>query len=266
MYDFHIHSDFSIDSKAPMESIVKSAIDKNLKTICFTDHVDFEATKEKLDLMFRPLDYFRDINKVKYKYKDKIEILSGVEIGMQPHLKDRYYDFINAYGFDFVIMSIHSIEGMDIFYDFASSNLSPEETLNIYYDEILNNLRVFDEFDVLGHIDFIDRYTSDFDLNRKYNQFMEKIEEILKLIIDKGKGIEINTGALRYGLDNVHPKPQILKLYKDLGGEIITIGSDAHIADHVGYEYKATEKLLREIGFKYLYLFRERRKFPIQIL
>ena len=172
MYDFHIHSDFSIDSKAPMESIVKSAIDKNLRTICFTDHVDFEATKEKLDLMFRPLDYFRDINRVKYKYKEQIEILSGVEIGMQPHLSNRYYDFINAYGFDFVIMSIHSIEGMDIFYDFASSELGPEDTLNLYYDEILKNLSVFDEFDVLGHIDFIDRYINDFDVNTKYNQFM----------------------------------------------------------------------------------------------
>jgi len=266
MYDFHIHSDFSIDSRAPMESIVKTAIEKNLKTICFTDHVDFEATKEKLDLMFRPLDYFRDINRVKYKYKDQLEILSGVEIGVQPHLKDRYYDFINAYGFDFVIMSVHSIEGMDLFYDFVSTDVSPEETLNMYYDEVLNNLKTYDDFDVLGHIDFIDRYVLDYDVSKKYGIFMEKIEEILKIIINKGKGIEINTGALRYGLNTIHPKPQILQLYKDLGGDILTIGSDAHVAAHVGYESKSTEKMLREVGFKYIYIYRERSKYPIQIL
>lgn len=265
MYDFHVHSDFSLDSKTPMESIVKTSIEKNLRAICFTDHVDFEATKEKIDLMFRPLDYFRDINRVKYTYKDKIEVLAGVEIGMQPHLADRYSKFISDHGFDFVIMSIHAIDSKDIFLEFDKMELSQGEIINRYYDSVLDCIDSFDDYDVLGHLDYIDRYLFTDGTPIKYDFYMDKIEVILKKLIDKGKGIEVNTGGLRYNLDSFHPKPQILRLYKDLGGEIITIGSDSHTIHHIGYEYKQTEKALRDLGFKYIYIFRGRKKFPIQI-
>ncbi|MDX9916535.1 MAG: histidinol-phosphatase HisJ family protein [Gudongella sp.] len=265
MYDFHIHSDFSIDSKTPMEKIALAAIDKNLRAICFTDHVDFEATADKIDLMFRPLDYFRDINRVKYKYRDKIEILAGVEIGMQPHLTERYQKFISDYGFDFVIMSIHSIDGKDIFFDFNDMDISADEILLKYYNSVLDSVKSFDDFDVLGHLDFIDRYLLIRQENFRYDAVMDVIKNILMILIEKGKGLEVNTGGLRYGLSWFHPKTQILKLYKDLGGEIITFGSDTHSELHVGFEYKNVERLLRELEFKYIYIFRGRKKFPIQI-
>jgi histidinol-phosphatase (PHP family) len=254
MYDFHIHSNFSLDSKATMESIVKVALEKNFKTICFTDHVDLEATEERIDLLFRPLDYFRDINKVKYKYRDKIEILAGVEIGMQPGLEARYDSFIEENGFDFVIMSLHTINQKDIFHDYSSTELSSSEIISRYYDELLYCVKSYDNYDVVGHIDFIDRYIDDRDVIKRYDLYM-----------DKGKGIEVNTGGLRYRLNVPHPKPSILKLYKELGGDIITFGSDSHVAEHVGYEYKWTEKMLKDMGFRYIYLFRNRKKYPIQI-
>lgn len=266
MYDFHLHSDFSLDSKTPMEAIVKASIDKNLRAICFTDHVDFEATQDKIDLMFRPLDYFRDINRVKYKYKDRIEILSGVEIGMQPHLADRYSKFIADYGFDFVIMSVHAIDNKDIFLDFANIDLDTYDLIDNYYDAVLKCTKSFNDFDVLGHLDYIDRYLIPSGVSIKYEPYMGKIEEILKLLIEMGKGIEINTGGLRYNLESFHPKQQLLKLYKELGGEIITFGSDSHTAHHIGYEYKMAERVLKDLGFKYIYVFRGRKKFPVQIM
>ena len=90
MYDFHLHSEYSIDSKASMENMVLGAIEKNLKSICFTDHVDLDSTSKRLDFVFRTSDYFRNIKQVKYKYMKNIEILAGVEIGIQPHLFERY--------------------------------------------------------------------------------------------------------------------------------------------------------------------------------
>ncbi|MGM0397165.1 MAG: histidinol-phosphatase HisJ family protein [Bacillota bacterium] len=266
MFDFHIHSNFSLDSKTPMEDIVLTAIKKNLRTICFTDHVDFEATEDKIDLLFRPLDYFRDTNRVKYKFRDKIEILAGVEIGMQPGLEERYNSFIEEFSFDFVIMSLHTINKKDIFHDYNSTELSSSEIVSHYYDELLHCVKSYDNFDVLGHIDFIDRYIDDPDLINKYDLYMDKIEKILKIVIDKGKGIELNTSGLRYRIEVSHPKPSILRLYRELGGDIITFGSDAHIAEHVGYEYRSSERMLRDMGFKYIYLFRNRKKYPIQIL
>lgn len=266
MYDFHIHSNFSLDSKATMESIVKSAIEKNLRTICFTDHVDFEATEDKIDLSFRPRDYLKDINRVKYKYRDCIEILAGVEIGAQPGLEERYQSFVDEYDFDFVIMSLHAINQKDIFQEYNSTELSSSSIISKYYDEMLYCVNSYDNFDVVGHLDYIDRYIDNKEILQNYDLYMEKIENILKIIIDKGKGIELNTSGLRYRLGVTHPKSSILKLYKDLGGDIITFGSDSHVAEHVGYGYRLSEKILKDMGFKYLYLYRKRKKYPIQIL
>lgn len=265
MYDYHLHSIFSIDSKATMEDMVISAINKNLKSICFTDHVDMETTENNLDIHFIPKDYFKGVNKVKYKYIKEIEVLCGVEIGMQPQLIDRYKDFISNNPFDFVIMSIHSLQGKDIFFDNFLEGKQPLNALEIYYENMYKCVKEFDDFDTLGHIDFIDRYFEDFSLIPRYEEYSDIIDNILKTIIEKGKGLEVNTAGLRYGLEYLHPKIQILRRYKELGGEILTIGSDAHSPEDVGYEYKLAEKLLRDLGFKYIYIFKERKKFPIKI-
>ncbi len=265
MYDFHIHSDFSMDGKFLMEEMVIAAIDKNMKSICFTDHVDYEVGENKVDKDFRTSDYFRKVKQVKYKYMKEIEILAGVEIGMQPHLADKYNQLINNNPFDFVIMSIHSIDGLDIHYDNFTQNKAPIDAINTYYEYLYQCILNFENFDVIGHLDYIDRYFDDFAKIPEFKKYSSIIEIILKLIIEKGKGIEINTGGIKYGLDYFHPKIEILQMYKDLGGEIITIGSDAHNPDYIGYEYRAVEKLLKEIGFKYIYVFKERKKYPIHI-
>lgn len=265
MYDFHIHSDFSMDCKYLMEEMVISAIDKNMRSICFTDHIDYEVSKNKIDIDFRTEDYFRKVKKVKYKHMKDIEILAGVEIGMQPHLADRYNELIDNNPFDFVLMSIHSIEGMDIHYDKFTQNKKPIDAINKYYEYMYQCILSYDNYDVLGHIDYIDRYFEGLLVIPEFKEYSSIVEDLLKLIIEKGKGIEINTGGIKYGLDYFHPKIEILELYRDLGGEIITIGSDAHSPEYIGYEYKKAEKILKEMGFKYIYLFKERKKYPIHI-
>lgn len=265
MYDCHIHSDFSIDSKYLMEEMVLEAINKNMKSICFTDHIDFDVTENRIDIDFRPKDYFKKIKQVKYKYMDKIEILTGVEIGMQPQLYTRYDKFINNNPFDFVIMSLHTIDRKDIHGDNFTYNKKPIEALNIYYDTLYHIVKNYENYDVLGHLDYIDRYFESFSQIPEFKKYAALVEDILKLVIRKDKGIEINTAGVKYGLGYYHPKIEILKLYKELGGEIITVGSDAHCPEFIGYEYREVEKLLRELGFKYIYIYKGRKKFPIHI-
>ncbi|MCF6461877.1 histidinol-phosphatase HisJ family protein [Clostridium sp. Cult1] len=265
MYDCHIHSDFSIDGKFLMEEMVLGAIEKNMKSICFTDHIDFDVTKNRIDIDFRPDDYFKKIKQVKYKYMDKIEILAGVEIGMQPHLRHRYNEFINNNPFDFVIMSIHSIEREDIHADNFTYDKRPLEALTIYYEYLYQSIKNYNNYDVIGHIDYIDRYFEVPSQIPCFKEYYPYVKQILELIIQQGKGLEMNTAGVKYGLGYYHPKIEILKLYKELGGEIITIGSDAHNPEFIGYEYKEVEKLLRELEFKYIYLYKERKKFPIHI-
>lgn len=266
MYDVHIHSQYSMDSTTDMEDTVLEAIKKNMKSICFTDHVDLDSTLENIDFVFRTSDYFKDINRVKYRYKKDIEILAGVEIGIQPHLFQRYNDFLNDNMFDFVIMSIHSVNKKDIYVDKFTEGKHPIEAIREYYTDMLSCVRSFSNFDVLGHIDYLDRYFASREDIPDFREYEDLIIEILQTLIKKGKGIELNTSGMRMKLGHFHPKLPILKLYRKLGGEIITIGSDSHTADTVGFEYKAAEKLLRDLGFKFIHIFKERKKFPINIL
>ncbi|MBU5426387.1 histidinol-phosphatase HisJ family protein [Tissierella pigra] len=266
MYDFHLHSEYSIDSKASMESMVLAAIDNNLKSICFTDHVDLDSTVERIDFVFRTSDYFKNIRQVKYKYMKDIEILAGVEIGIQPHLFERYNEFIDDNNFDFVLMSVHSVNKLDIHADGFTKEIEPLKALEAYYNDMYTCVKGFNNFDILGHLDYIDRYFDDYSTIPKYDEYHYMIESILKILIENGKGIEINTAGMRYGLGYFHPKIQILKLYRELGGEIITIGSDSHKPDTIGYGYRSAEKMLKELGFKYVHIFKERKKFPINIV
>lgn len=266
MYDFHLHSEYSMDSSSSMEKMVVSAIKKNLKSICFTDHVDFDSTSQRIDFIFRAQDYFRNISKVKYKYKEDIEILAGVEIGMQAHLFERYNKFIESNFFDFVIMSIHAVDKKDIHADNFTKGQKPIDAVIKYYNDMYDCVKGFDNFDVLGHLDYIDRYFDSYSPMPKFKEYAYVVEDILKILIKKDKGIEVNTAGKRYGLDYFHPKNQILKLYKDLGGETITFGSDAHSPKSIGYKYRTCEKLLKELGFKYMHIFKDRKKFPINLL
>lgn len=265
MYDFHIHSEYSVDSNSSMEDLVIAAIKNNLKSICFTDHVDFNSTKQNIDFVFRTSDYFRNVNQVKYKYKKDIEILAGVEIGMQPHLFDKYNRFLENNHFDFVLMAIHSVNKIDIHGEKFTKDKDPIDAITEYYNDIYACIEGFNNFDILAHIDYIDRYFDNYNSMPKLDEYLPLVEKILKLIIKNGKGIEVNTSGIRYGLDYFHPKKSILKLYKDLGGEIITIGSDAHSIENVGHCYKTAERMLRDLGFKYIHIFKDRKRFPINI-
>lgn len=265
MYDFHTHSEFSVDGRYSMEDFAEKAIEKNMRCICFTDHIDLETGKDRIDIGFIPYDYFKKAKQVKYNYKNKIEVLAGVEIGIKPELKKRYDELIKNNPFDFVILSIHAIDTLDIHYDNYTKGKSPLEAINAYYDYMYQCIESYDNYDVLGHIDYIDRYFDTPGLIPEFNTYSSKVEKVMKKIISAKKGIEINTAGLRYGLNYFHPKADILKLYKELGGEIITIGSDAHTPEHLNYEYESVRKFLKYLGFKNIYIFRERKKFPVFI-
>lgn len=265
MYDLHLHSNFSIDSKTTMEEMALAAIDKNLRAICFTDRINLDYTLNKINLSFRTEDYFKNINKVKYRYLKDIEILAGLEIGMQAHLGNSYDTIISNQPFDYIIMSIQSINGQDILIDNILESFSPTEALHLYYKNVYECVSVYDNFDVLGLFDYIDRYLVDFLVTPTYVELFPLIEDILSVLIKKGKGIEVNSSGLRLGLNDFHPKLSILKLYKDLGGEIVTLGSSANTPQYIGYNYKLMEKTLKDLGFKYFYIFRDRKKIPINI-
>lgn len=269
MYDLNIHSEYSINASCPMEKMVQSAIEKKAKVISFTDNIDLETSKNKINIKFRVSDYLKEITSLKYKYSKSIEIYSGIEIGMQPHLAENYAELVNKYPFDFVLMSIHTVSGDNIIKDKVLNTKDIKKIYFDYYSQMLDCVKSFNDFDVLGHLDFIDTYVlehSGLPLDPSiYDDMFPIIEDILKIIILKNKGLELNTSARRSGLSYFYPKPSILKLYRDLGGEIITIGSNANNPEDICYQFKEAEKLLKTIGFDSIYYFKDRKRIKVLI-
>ena len=260
--DFHMHSNFSGDSQAPMEEMIQKAISLGLKYMCFTEHNDFDYPVSDLDpagkFEVNADAYLYDLLKLREKYKKEIKILFGVELGLQPYLLRRNSIFAKSHEYDFIIGSSHLCDGKDPYYPAFYEGRSEEEAYTEYFESILANVKKFSNYDVYGHLDYVVRYGPNMDRNYSYSKYQDVLDSILKTIIENGKGIEINTGGVEKGLKELHPCTDILKRYRELGGEIITIGSDAHDPNHIAAYFDRAEAVLKECGFKYYTIFEKR--------
>jgi len=259
--DCHLHSDFSSDSEAPMEQMIEKAIALGLKKICLTDHIDYDyPPRGGYDFMFDIDEYINKLNELKKRYQNQIMILTGIELGLQPHLNDQINSLVNAYPFDFIIGSSHIVDHLDPYFPEYWMDKSPEEGIRKYYQTIIDNCKAIDGFHVYGHIDYIIRYIPkkyEASFQYSYYDFKEQLDHVLKTIIDSGKGIEVNTSGYKYGFSHPHPETKILKRYRELGGELITIGSDAHKPEHLCYDFELVPELLKELGFRYYAIFHQ---------
>lgn len=253
MYDYHVHTSYSVDSKASMKDVAQKSISLGMKELCFTDHTDFDVSGK--DFAFDTDKYFEEINNYKQAYSKQIEILKGIELGIQPHILKRCEDFINSKPFDFVILSLHVCNKKDLYSDNFFNDITPEEAYTKYLEELTYCVKNYNAYNVLGHVDLIRRYNEEV-AKVDSMQFNDQLKEIFKIVIENNKGIEINTGGLRYWLKDINPTYNVLKLYRDLGGEIITFGSDSHRPEDLcaGYDYAID--VLKLAGFNYITTFK----------
>ncbi len=256
--DFHLHSHFSGDCESRMESMIERGIEKGLSIMCFTEHLDLDYPYESPDFSLDIPAYFDYYQKMKEQYQRKISLLFGVELGLQPHVIHICNDFVNKYPFDFVIGSSHVINGVDPYYPDYFSNRSEESAYEEYFTFLLKNLEVFQNFDVYGHIDYVVRYGPNTNQFYSYDKYRDIIDLILRKLIKMGKGIELNTGGFKYGLGHPNPHEDIIKRYRELGGEIITIGSDAHKPEHIAYDFHKVFPILKACGFHYYTIYKNR--------
>ena len=263
--DNHVHTYFSTDSDTPMEDMLKTAIEKGFSSICFTDHMDynFPSDGDTHEFLLDVEPFFEEMKRLSEKYGDRIKIRRGIELGLKKDCLDKCISLTKEYPFDFVIGSTHLVDNIDPYYDTFWSDTPEKSGILRYYETTLNNVNLGADFDVYGHIDYIIRYTpkmkqlksqglsDDTYINRLTSDSMDIIEQILKTLIYNGKGIEINTAGFKYGLGHPNPHEKILKLYCELGGEIITIGSDAHECKHLAYDFEKVPEILKKCGFRY---------------
>lgn len=254
--DYHVHTNFSDDSDYPMQDCLQKAIELGVDEICFTEHTDFGVKGGESQLPNCPTDeYFAEFNRCKKIFSDRITIKFGMEFGMQVSTVAEFQKLFNAYPFDFIILSCHQVDNLEFWnYDFQK-NHTQKEYYDKYYTEIFSVMKIYDDWSVLGHLDMIVRY-DDWG-HYPFGNVRDIVAEILKLAISKNKGIEINTSCYRYKLKDLTPSREILKLYKDLGGEIITIGSDSHAENHLATKIQDALTELKNFGFKNIYTFDE---------
>lgn len=260
--DYHVHSYFSGDSTAPMEQMIQGAIQKGLTRLCFTEHMDFEfpyQPTDKPDMFIVNTDsYLYELLMLREKYNPQIEIHFGIELGLQTSIVRQNLIYSRSHEFDFIIGSSHVCNGKDPYYPAFYENRSEEEAYREYFIGILDNMKVFHNFDVYGHLDYVVRYGPNKDNNYTYSKYKDVIDPILSFLIENEKGLEVNTAGLTKGLKDVHPCTDILKRYRELGGEIITIGSDSHSPDTLGAHFDKAAEILTDCGFKYYCVFANR--------
>ena len=244
--DYHVHSNYSDDSNTPMERQIKRAIEIGLDEICFTDHVDYGVRYEDIDYP----RYFGEIDGLREKYAGKIVIRSGLECGVQVHTIPQYESLCETYSgdLDFVLLSIHQVNNICFWNQEYQRGKTQDEYNMGYYEELLRVVRGYQDYSVLAHLDLMVRY--DMAGAYPFRKAKDIIAEILTETINNGKGIEMNTASWRYGLNDTQPCREILRLYHDLGGEILTLGSDSHSPEYICDHMSEAREILRGIGFK----------------
>lgn len=253
--DVHTHSSFSTDSDEPLRELAQAAADKGLKTLCVTEHHDFDHPHTGDFLLDVPA-YREELMRVRGEFSDRLEVLFGVELGLLDYAAPRLYEFAKSADFDFIIGSAHQVDDLDPYYPEYFDKMGDKNGIAHFFDTMLSSVKAFDDFDILGHLDYIVRYSR----AKSYSppDYREVIDEILKAVIAKGKGIEINTAGVR-SLGYPHPHPFVLKRYKELGGELVTVGSDAHDRTRIAFGFDKAEQVLKAEGFKYYAVFRARK-------
>ena len=259
--DYHLHCEFSDDSVELMEAQIDRAIELGLDEICFTDHVDYGIKKDwsEGNIQYRHNEpmanvdypkYFDKLHRMKELYKDKLVIKQGLEFGIQSITVDQFKKLYDTYQkeLDFTLLSMHQVDNLEFWTKDFMKGRSQKEYNEKYYQEIYEVQQVFKDYSCLAHLDLLVRY--DPEGIYPFEQVEAMVAEILRQAIRDNKGIELNTSSWRYGLSDTQPSKAILKLYKDLGGKIITIGSDAHKTSQLGDHIKEGQLILKELGYE----------------
>ncbi len=255
--DYHIHTSFSIDSDAEMAAVCETAIARGLSEIAFTDHVDFGP--DDSCGYFRPVEYLEEIEHCRALHAGRLTIRAGVEMG-EPHIFAQEAAAVLDVGdFDFVLGSVHYADGMQAAWHATFFEQPLCQAYESYFRQVVR-LAAEGEFDVLGHLDLVKRDARSF--GKVYDgpePYADMIRTALRSIVERGKGIEINTSPLRRRQAETCPTLQVLRWYRELGGEILTLGSDAHRPEDVASDFDVALEMAKAVGFTRLATFDQRQ-------
>jgi histidinol-phosphatase (PHP family) len=258
--DYHHHTNYSFDSKAIMAEVCKKAIENQIHEICFTEHFSVNPLAPTYGHMVFE-NYLDDIRSCQEQFQSHLTVKAGIEL-CEPHLlKEQYDETLKPLDLDFILGSVHNLNNQKLRLALKEDHSTAYER---YFTELYHMVSTSD-IDVIAHFDLMKRYAYKEHGLYDFRQYQEIIEQILKKAIDRNIGMEINTSGLRSGLSQTLPSIEIIQLYKELGGEILTIGSDSHTVEAVGANLTDALTLAKDCGFNYIYKFEKRRPIAVKI-
>lgn len=273
--DCHTHTQFSVDSEADINACVERAATLGLDAYAITDHCECDAWYPKEhysaeeQALIESADYAADfeasvsaVTALKEKYAGRLNLICGTELGQILFDKDAAA-IVNAdKRVDFVIGSVHRIRGEKDFYfiDYTQLDMNAiYDLLGRYFREVYELCQT-ELFDVVGHVTYSLRYMKQrHGICPDISRYDDIIAESFRSLAHSGRGIEINTSGLRQGFGATFPDLKYVKLFRELGGEILTIGSDSHTAEDIGANVADGAELAKAAGFRYLAYFKERK-------
>ena len=258
--DSHCHTSFSGDSDTPPRSQIEQALRLGMTALTFTDHHDEDFPPGECSFLLDFPSYGRELSALREEYRGRIDLGIGVELGLQPHLGETCDRLAASLPFDFIIGSTHVSRHLDPYEREAfMDGISEEDAYRIYFEEEWENLKKYDCYDIAGHLDYVVRYGPNRNRFYTWERYGGILDEILKTLIAKGKGIECNTAGYAAGLGYAHPMPEVWRRYRELGGELLTIGSDAVTPERLGGHFREAGDFLKSIGFRYYAVYRNRK-------
>jgi len=257
--DYHIHTRFSCDSKTKMATACEAAIALGMGEIGFADHADFEPLDACCGYL-RPAAYLAEIERCRRRYGHRLTVRAGVEVGEAHVYRDRVAALLEGHEFDFVLGAVHWVDGRPDFDGRYFTGQTLAEGLRAYFEELVR-LAAEADYDVLAHFDIVRRaaHRSFGPQMLDYAPYEETIRHILRTLVERGKGLEINTSTYRRGMGDPSPPLEVLRWYRELGGEILTLGSDAHTAGSVGSCLDVALEMAQTAGFTRLATFEKRQ-------
>ena len=263
IFDCHCHSCYSPDGNTRIDELAFCAFENGIAGICVTDHCDLNTPAPPEGYAARFQKSHSEILQLRKKWNSKVNILSGIEIGQVLNFEEEARAVIAAVDFDFVLLSWHcAFAKTDLFLlDYSRfSEIELEKLCRSYFERVSLSVQHWDDFDAFAHLTLPSRYLKlrcgiDIDLRR----YSDELEVILKTLISKGKGLEINTSGLGSGHGTTMPDPWLIKYFRELGGQIITLGSDAHSGKDIGSFLHSGASIAYNAGFRYAAYYKERK-------
>lgn len=267
LFDSHVHSDNSPDGSHAVIYLCEQAIRQRIMGLAITDH--FECDTDDLpgnETRIRQSGF--EVERARHSFGSAIKLCKGIEVGQANRHPQIAKNILASADFDFVLGSMHTgTDGTDYYYvDYDDPKIVVADILKDYYDNLVQ-LAHWNGFDSMAHLRYPERYIwGNHRIPVNITPYMGQIEEILKILIQNGKALELNTSAMRKGLDEFDPGVGILRRYKELGGELITLGSDAHVAKDMTSGFDTAMDALLAIGFRYFAFYQNRKPVMLKIL